>query len=266
MLRGPKNPTEREIEERGNGPRDVQNCGHCVRARALRERHPRLDVEEKDERAHPLIGIDYFYFGQTDEERERELPGLQVKDEHSGMMWACQVPAKGADPFAVDFLLGVLTECGYKRIILKSDNENSIKALKAKVKEAATSVEVLLEEGKTGDKPSTGAVEVAVRETKRLCRTLKSYLQEKIGEEIPDRHAILTWIARHTNFLISRFRVGADGRTPHERLRGKKWRRPMVTFGEQVWCRPLKSYTVGRNGWTLASMLGRVGEMETSWS
>ena len=43
----------------------------------------------------------------------------------------------------------------------------------------------MLEEGKTGDKPSTGAVEVAVRETKRLCRTLKSYLQEKIGEEIP---------------------------------------------------------------------------------
>ena len=50
-------------------------------------------------------------------------------------MWFRQT---GSDQFAVDFMLGVLDECGYKCIILKSDNEPSIKALKAKVKEASS--------------------------------------------------------------------------------------------------------------------------------
>ena len=73
-----------------------------------------------------MIGIDYSWHGQDDREREQELPSLQVKDEHSGMVWSSVIPAKGADQFAVDFLLGVLDECGYKRVILKSDSEYSI--------------------------------------------------------------------------------------------------------------------------------------------
>ncbi|CAK8992462.1 unnamed protein product [Durusdinium trenchii] len=75
---------------------------------------------------------------------------------------------------------------GYRRIILKSDNEVSIKALKDSIK-AAAKTELSLEEGKTGDKPSTGSVESAVKETKRQCRAMKSALEEKLGKSIPDR-------------------------------------------------------------------------------
>ncbi|CAK8995863.1 Retrovirus-related Pol polyprotein from transposon TNT 1-94 [Durusdinium trenchii] len=104
-----------------------------------------------------------------------------------------------------------------------------------------------VEEGKTGDKPSTGSVESAVKETKRQCRAMKSALEEKLGKSIPDRHAIWTWLARHACFLISRYRVGPDGRTPYERLKGKRWRRPLVVFGERVHFRPLQSYVSGRS-------------------
>ncbi|CAL1158697.1 unnamed protein product, partial [Cladocopium goreaui] len=45
--------------------------------------------------------------------------------------------------------------------------------------------------------------------------------------------------------MISRFRVGTDGRTPYERSRGRRWKRPSVTFGERVWFKPLKSYLEG---------------------
>ena len=220
-----------------------------MRSRGLHARHPKIDEREKAERAFPVIGLDYFWFGKDEKERESELPSLQVKDEHSGMIWSCVVPAKGADGFAVDFILGILDECGYKRVILKSDNEPSIKALKSKVKQVAQ-VEAILEEGKTGDKPSTGAVESSVKESKRQCRVMKSALQERLGLEIPDRHPILAWLSRHGSFLISRYRVGPDGRTPYERLKGRGWRRPMVTFGEQVWFRPLKSYTANRTDLT----------------
>ena len=74
-------------------------------------------------------------------------------------------------------------------------------------------MDLILEEGKTGDRPSNGSVESAVRESKRQARAMKSSLQEKMGHEIPEKHAILTWMARHGNFLISRYRVGQDGRT-----------------------------------------------------
>ena len=76
---------------------------------------------------------------------------------------------------------------------------------------------------------------------------MKSALQEKLGMEVSDRHPIWSWLSRHANFLISRFRIGQDGKTAYERLKGKRWRRPMIVFEERVWFRPLLSYTVGRN-------------------
>ena len=138
-MRSPKSPTVEEIEDEREASGHVAYrtwCGHCARARGLRERHAHIPEEEKAQRSFPAIGIDYFWNGESDKEREHELPSLQVKDEHSGMTWACV--AEGPDQFAVDFMLGVLDECGYKRSILKSDNEPAIKALKAKVKETSS--------------------------------------------------------------------------------------------------------------------------------
>ena len=73
------------------------------------------------------------------------------------------IPAKGNDAFAVNFVLGILDEVGHNRLILKSDNEPSIKALKAQVK-GASKMDVTLEESKTGDHQSNGLAEVAVRD------------------------------------------------------------------------------------------------------
>ena len=212
VLRSPTSPTAEEIEEHEAIGHAIHRawCGHCIRARGLRKQHKA--TPSRDDRGLPR--------GEG-RGAEGELPNLQVKDESAGMLWASTIPAKGADGFAMNFVLSCLDEMGYKRIVLKSDNEVSIKALKDSVKVAAK-VELSLEEGKTGDKPSTGSVESAVKEAKRQCRAMKSALEEKLGKSIPDRNAIWTWLARHACFLISRYRVGPDGRTPYERLKGKK--------------------------------------------
>ena len=177
--------------------------GHCMMARGLMEQHRQAKHEE---RAVPTFCLDYFFFG----EENKGLPHLQFKDDRSEMCWASPIPAKGNDAFAVNFVLGTLNEVGYNRLILKSDNEPSIKALKAQVK-GASKMDVTLEESKTGDHQSNGLAEVAVRETKRQCRSMKSSLQEKLNCEIDEMHPLLIWIARHSNFLMSRYRVGADG-------------------------------------------------------
>eukprot|EP00972_Heterocapsa_arctica_P104353 15382221-Heterocapsa_arctica.AAC.1 len=38
---------------------------------------------------------------------------------------------------------------------------------------------------------------------------------------------------------MSRFRIGQDGKTPEQRRARCKWKRPMVTFGETVFFRPI---------------------------
>ena len=83
---------------------------------------------------------------------------------------------------------------------------------------------------------------MAVKETKRQVRAMKSALEEKMGLKIHSRHPILAWVGRHACFMLSRFRVGVDGRIAYEKSRGRRWKRPSVTFGERVWFKPLKSY------------------------
>ena len=186
-LRSPLTPTLEEIEEHEMTGHAIHRswCGHCMRSRGLTEQHQKSTFEDK---GLPTLSIDYFYFGNQDE----GLPHLQVKDSHSGMCWASPVPAKGDDRFAVNFLLGILDEVGYNRLIFKSDNEPAIKSLKSAVKAATKGVEIVLEESKTGDSQSNGQVESSVRETKRQCRAMKSALQERMDMEVDEKHPLLS--------------------------------------------------------------------------
>ena len=142
VLKSPGDPSPEEIEEHEMMGHSVHRtwCGHCMRSRGLMEKHVQQKAEDKSQSI-PTLGIDYFYFGKDEE----GLPHLQVRDGHSGMSWASPVPAKGNDPFAVNFMLGVLDEVGYKRLVLKSDNEPAIKALKSSVKDSSK-VDIILKQ------------------------------------------------------------------------------------------------------------------------
>ena len=51
---------------------------------------------------------------------------------------------------------------------------------------------------------------------------------------MPDDHGILTWIVRFAGVAYRRFSVGKDGRSPSERILGRKCRHLMAEFGEAV--------------------------------
>ena len=243
VARKVSDPTAQELEEHLATAHAVHRswCGHCMRARATYAKHSSVSRDEDSEI--PVVSIDYFYYG----EKDGESTNLQVKDSKSKMTWATTIPTKGPDLFSVNFMLACLNETGYNRLILKSDGEPAIVALKREVKSKAAGIEIILQEAPTGDHSANGAVEVAIRDEKRQSRALLSELEEHFGK-LEDTHPLLTWLSRHAAFCLSRFSIQDDGKTPYQRLTGRKWNRPMVTFGEKVYFRPLDSYRVSKEG------------------
>ena len=83
-----------------------------------------------------------------------------------------------------------------------------------------------------------GSVEVAVRDEKRQARALLSELEENLGK-MDDKYPMLTWLSRHAAFCLGRFSIKDNGKIPYQMMPGRKWNRPMVSFGERIWFRRL---------------------------
>ena len=72
----------------------------------------------------------------------------------------------------------------------------------------------------------------------------------------------MAWMTTYAAQLLSRFQVGHDGHTPHERLRGKPFKVALPEFGETVWRHlPVKKVHRDERGklkvrWEKATFLG----------
>ena len=65
--------------------------------------------------------------------------------------------------------------------------------------------------------------------------TLKSAIEENIKSEIPAEHPMMTWAVEHAGWLLRRYNVGSDGKTPYQRSKGRRCNRKLVELGEKVW-------------------------------
>ena len=75
------------------------------------------------------------------------------------------------------FMLVSSKDLGFRRIILKCDHEPSTKALQDAVIHASVGVEVIPRGPPEGDHMANGRVEMAERQVKRQCRTLRISLK-----------------------------------------------------------------------------------------
>ena len=51
---------------------------------------------------------------------------------------------------------------------------------------------------------------------------------------IPVTHPVTLWMVEHASELLTKYLVGRDGKTPYERLTGKRYRVEAFEFGEKV--------------------------------
>ena len=90
-----------------------------------------------------------------------------------------------------------------------------------------------------GDHMANGRVQMAVREVDRQCRTLRISAEQNTSVRIADDSPLLSWLPRFAAQVMNKMRMGKDGKTREMRRTGRRWRKPMAQFGENVWFRKI---------------------------
>ena len=92
---------------------------------------------------------------------------------------------------------------------------------------ACEGVEVIPQGPPEGDHMSSGRVEIAVREVKRQCRTLRISAEQNTSVRIADDSPLLSWLPRFAAQVMNKMRIGKDGKTSEMRR--------TVEDGESQW-------------------------------
>ena len=153
---------------------------------------------------------------------------------------AAAVQAKGVQfDHAVKEVAKMIEASGYSELIVKSDGESSIVALKraavSELRRQGHAIQVQFEEAPKGDSQRNGVVERAIWEVEAQVRVLMHHAAEMHSMSFTTAHPLAVWAPTYAGQLLSRFqRARHDGRTAYERRRGKPYRRRLPAFGELV--------------------------------
>ena len=187
-------------------------------------------------RDHPHLAIDYGFLkanNPDDPEDQGSNPILTGAEAKYGLTLAMAVPGKGnAAPWIAKRVADWL---GSQTVTLKCDDEPAILALAQEIRRLRRESSItIFEHPEEGEKQSNHLAEGSVNIVKGLIRTLKSSTESNLRTEIGPSHPLIPWIIEHAPQLKNRYMVGADGRTPTERLRGRGVQRPVYELGEKV--------------------------------
>ena len=142
------------------------------------------------------------------------------------------------EPWTVERVVKFIDLLGYREITLRSDSEPAIVAFRNRVA-AMCKAEVTTEDAVEGVKESNGLIENAVMLLLGVIRTIKSHIESRTQQPLGDDSLVIPWLVEHAGCIWSRCQKGRDGRTPLERLRGKKPAQEIVPFGERVLARQI---------------------------
>ena len=245
-------PTQKEVENHlAQGHAIFRKwCKHCVFGRGVNDPHKRSMSEKQI----PIISMDYCYMHETREERrirkkeetegsERQIgdmPILVIKDSKSKCIMAEVLTRKGTDEYSIERCYRMISQLGYDEMILKSDQEHSIMALKREVREKLRGT-VRMEESPIGEHESNGEIENAVQRVQGQFRSQKHALEARYGIKIKGEMNIIPWMIRNGAAVVNRYQVGDDGRTPYRRLRGRDFNKEVAEFGEKIMYLKLES-------------------------
>ena len=226
-------------------------CDHCVAGKSREDDHKKR--EPLDKQAIPRVSLDYCFLGRVlsnpevgsesspstttlktpQDEEDGTVSVLVIHDERSGCVFA-GVTRKGVDVYSTHLVVEALRFLGRTKVILMTDGEPSIKSLaEAAAKEWGN--ETRLMTAPRDSHASNGLAERAILEVSRQTRTVVNAFEHRY----PNTNVTVTsqwypWLVRHSAWLITRYLVKVDGKTPYERLRGREYKGQVVEPFEVV--------------------------------
>lgn len=176
------------------------------------------------------MALAYGFLGGDD---RKTLTSLAIRDGKSGVIYGSQVSHKGvSDERVAKQISRWIDFLGYKRAVIKSNQEPAIVALRTEISKAAVT-ELVPEYSPKKDSKSNGLAENAVKELAGMIRTLKDSVEEKANIKLKEFSTLLTWIVDYAGTLITRTKIGSDGETAYQRLKGKKPTNQIAAIGEK---------------------------------
>ena len=112
----PAKPTQAEQDEHYATSHAAYRswCEHCVKGRGRASPHAVVSEGEL-----PEVGVECAYLGS-------QVTILVCKCKRTGCLAATQVPENGMNVYALAFFTGWLRGLGWKRLLLRSDNERAL--------------------------------------------------------------------------------------------------------------------------------------------
>ena len=190
----PKSPTSREKQ-------DHEDSGHAVYTGVGVLLVSKVEVL-----------VDNIELNCWRKRKEKGFPILICRDSRYGQTGATCCEWKGPTAHSISFLVGFIKDLGFRRVILKCDNEPSTKAVQDGVIHACVGVEVIPQGPPEGDHMANGRVEMAVRELKRQCRTLRISAAQNTCVRIADDSPQLSWLLCFAAHVMDKMRFGKDGK------------------------------------------------------
>ena len=231
-IMNPKLPSKEEIEEhylQGHLPYRAW-CSHCVRGKGKRRGHR---CQEDKDRAIREIHVDYCFMGMKGEESTKTI--VVAKDRDSGMVMSSVVPMKGASSsFAAKRIRAFAKELGQEHtdLTLKGDQEAALQDLLQETARIRAPAKTFIEQSPVGESESNGVAERGIQTIEGEIRVLKDAFEARVEKKLRSDDNILAWLVEYAGVVVNRFEVGHDGKTPYERLRGKRTRLLGLEFGE----------------------------------
>ena len=223
-VRPPGEPSKSEVEHHEMTHIPYRSwCAHCVRGRGKSAHHPNKTKDEDKADRIPMIEIDYCF--QKKESETKHVTTLVLKESPSGCIGSIVAPSKGREDYVVRRFIELTKLWGNQKIkiVIKSDGENSIKALAKLVQQRretermidadASNAGTIIEEAPTNDSASMGGAEKAVQEVEGHVRTWLSHMECKLKTTIEGKLPIIAWLIEHVSTVINRTKVGSDGKT-----------------------------------------------------
>ena len=109
------------------------------------------------------------------------------------------------------------------------------------------------EKSPVGDHRANGWIESGVRTVEAQIRALKMGVENRYSIVLDHTSSIVTWIIDYAGWLVTRYGIGRDGKSPYKILRGRDATSSLCEFAE---CVQFRQSGVSRARGELQNMLG----------